>query len=348
MRDRSFGRGGDDDRDSRRRREWARLQDEDMRDIRGSEDQHPLSGRERGEFERQYGSGSGPESYATRDYAHTGSFSGTGADFGEPSGRHRPRGRDHDYGSGDRGFVSRERTRLGRGSAEGYGQRNLETGGRNDGEPVSGDRPRASAFDDEPPSFGMNMQGNFGFDRGGQGLPGGGYFGGSDRGRATNSGLASSHGQSGGDLDRGFAGNSAAGGTDRGYGGGFNYGFGGNAYRSGMAHDRFEEASRYREQEQTMRGDAGRYRGVGPRSFKRDDARLCELVCERLADHDDIDASEIDVSVENGIVRLSGTVPDRRTKRLAEHVADSVGGIKDVDNQLRLGPADAQATSDTR
>lgn len=328
MRDRSYGRGGDDDRDSRRRREWARLQDEDMRDIRGSEDQHPLSGRERGEFERQYGSGSGPEGYATRDYAHTGSFSGTDADFSDHSGRHRDRGGDRDYGSGDRGFVSRERTRLGRGTAEGYGQRNLETGGRNDGEAVSGNRPRASAFDDEPPSFGMNMQGNFGFDRGGQGLPGAGYFGGSDRGRATNSGLASSHGQTGGDLDRGF------------------YGFGGNAYRSGMAHDRFEEASRYREQEQTMRGDAGRYRGVGPRSFKRDDARLCEVVCERLEDHDAIDASDIDVTVEQGVVRLSGTVPDRRTKRLAENVAESVGGIKDVDNQLRLGARKEQVTPD--
>ena len=347
MRDRSFGRGGGDDRDSRRR-EWARLSDEDMRDMRPDEEQHPLSGGRRGEFERQYGSGSGPEGYATRDYAHTGSFSGSESDFSEPTGRHRGSGRD--YGSGDRGFVSRERTRLGRGTAEGYGQRNLETGGRNDGEPVSGDRSRASTFDDEPPSFGMNMQGNFGFDRGGQGVPGASYFGGSDRGRATTSSLAAAHGQTGGDLDRGFAGNSAAGGTDRGYGGGFNYGWGGNAYRSGMSHDRFEDASRYREQEQTMRGDtdrdAGRYRGIGPRSFKRDDARLCEMVCERLEDHDAIDASEIEVTVENGIVRLSGTVPDRRMKRLAEDVADSIGGIKDVDNQLRLsatGRGEAQS-----
>lgn len=33
---------------------------------------------------------------------------------------------------------------------------------------------------------------------------------------------------------------------------------------------------------------------------------------------------------------LEGTVPDRRTKRLAEAVADSVRGVQDVHNRLRL------------
>lgn len=69
------------------------------------------------------------------------------------------------------------------------------------------------------PARGGNLQGNFGFDRGGEGS-GAGYFGGSDRGRTTTASYASGHGQTGGDLDRGFA---------------------GNAYRSGMGHDRFED-----------------------------------------------------------------------------------------------------------
>jgi osmotically-inducible protein OsmY len=33
---------------------------------------------------------------------------------------------------------------------------------------------------------------------------------------------------------------------------------------------------------------------------------------------------------------LTGTVSDRRTKRLAESVAESVRGVVDVHNQLRL------------
>jgi osmotically-inducible protein OsmY len=194
-------------------------------------------------------------------------------------------------------------------------------------------RPRKREdFDDGPESFGMNLQGNFGFDRGGEGSAG--YFGGSDRGRPTTSSYASGHGRTGGDLDRGFAGNSAAGGTDRGYSGGFNYGFGGNAYRSGMAHDRFADVRpELRSQEQTVRG----YRGVGPKSYRRGDDQLRELVCERLSDDDHVDASEIEVTVENGVVRLAGTVPDRRMKRLAEDVADSVRGVVDIENQLRIG-----------
>lgn len=334
MRDR-FGRDDDDDRG---RHEWSRLRDEEMNEVRRSSPPRPLRGG-RGAFERQYGSGSGPEGYGGRDYAHTGSFSGSESDFSEPSGRHGGGGGD-DYGSGSRGFVSRERTRMSRGTADDYGRRSLETGGRNDGPAYSRGESRSPAFDDEPPSFGMNMMGNFGMDRGGEGA--GSYFAGSDRGRQTTAGYASGHGKTGGDLDRGFAGNSAAGGTDRGYSGGLNYGWGGSAYRSGASHDRFDGIRpELRQQEQTMReGRSGTpdrsFRGRGPRSFRRSDENLRELVSERLEDHHDVDASEIEVTVENAIVRLTGTVPDRRMKRLAEDVAESVRGVEDVENHLRM------------
>jgi osmotically-inducible protein OsmY len=78
------------------------------------------------------------------------------------------------------------------------------------------------------------------------------------------------------------------------------------------------------------------YRGRGPKGFQRSDDRLRELVSERLADHHDIDASDIEVTVSNGEVTLQGTVDDRRTKRLAEDVAESVSGVRDVHNQLRV------------
>lgn len=78
------------------------------------------------------------------------------------------------------------------------------------------------------------------------------------------------------------------------------------------------------------------FRGRGPKGFQRSDERIRELVCERLHDHDDIDASDIDVTVSNGEVTLAGTVDDRRTKMLAEDVVESVSGVKDVQNSLKV------------
>ena len=80
----------------------------------------------------------------------------------------------------------------------------------------------------------------------------------------------------------------------------------------------------------------GPYRGRGPRGYQRSNERVHEEVCDRLEAHGQVDASNIEVKVENGEVTLAGTVPDRRTKRLAEAVAESVRGVKDVHNQLRL------------
>ena len=62
-----------------------------------------------------------------------------------------------------------------------------------------------------------------------------------------------------------------------------------------------------------------------------------EDVSERLTEHGEIDASDIEVQVENGEVTLSGAVDSRQTKRLAEDLVDSVSGVKDVHNQLRVG-----------
>ena len=59
-------------------------------------------------------------------------------------------------------------------------------------------------------------------------------------------------------------------------------------------------------------------------------------MCERLTRHGYIDATEIQVSVKDGIVRLEGTVGDRMQKRVAEDVADYVSGVFDVDNRLTI------------
>ncbi len=59
-------------------------------------------------------------------------------------------------------------------------------------------------------------------------------------------------------------------------------------------------------------------------------------MCDHLTDHGDIDASDFEVHVENGVVTLTGTAEDRRQRRMAEDVAESVPGVKYVQNQLRL------------
>jgi len=83
-------------------------------------------------------------------------------------------------------------------------------------------------------------------------------------------------------------------------------------------------------------GERGRYSGRGPKGWQRSDERIREDVSERLADHPHLDASEIEVTVNNGEVTLSGTVEDRQSKRLAEDIAESVSGAREVHNQLRV------------
>lgn len=78
------------------------------------------------------------------------------------------------------------------------------------------------------------------------------------------------------------------------------------------------------------------FAGRGPRGYRRSDARIHEDVCEILTRHPEIDASDIDIAVENGVVTLSGTVEDRYTKRLAADVAELTRGVHDVENRLRI------------
>lgn len=79
------------------------------------------------------------------------------------------------------------------------------------------------------------------------------------------------------------------------------------------------------------------YRGRGPKNWRRSDEAIREIVNERLTDHDDVDATDIEVLVENTEVTLSGVVASRREKRIAEDIAWSCGGVHDVHNRLTIG-----------
>jgi hypothetical protein len=78
------------------------------------------------------------------------------------------------------------------------------------------------------------------------------------------------------------------------------------------------------------------HRGRGPRNYQRSDQAIYEDVCELLTKDERIDASDIEVSVANGEVTLSGTVRSRTSKRRATQIADDVRGVQDVHNQIRV------------
>lgn len=80
----------------------------------------------------------------------------------------------------------------------------------------------------------------------------------------------------------------------------------------------------------------GVHRGKGPRNYTRSDERILEDINDRLCDNPYIDATEIDVSISQGNVVLSGSVENRESKRLAEDIAESVTGVLNVENTLRV------------
>jgi len=81
----------------------------------------------------------------------------------------------------------------------------------------------------------------------------------------------------------------------------------------------------------------GEHQGRGPRGYQRSDDRIREDINERLTDDAMIDASEIEVAVQNREVTLTGSVRDRNEKRRAEDIAEAVSGVGHVQNNLRIG-----------
>lgn len=106
------------------------------------------------------------------------------------------------------------------------------------------------------------------------------------------------------------------------------------------------EGGRQGREWQQLGGMRGEHRGKGPKGYKRSDDRIREDVCDRLSDDDELDASEITVSVKDGEVTLEGSVTDRRSKQRAEDLAESVGGVRDVDNKLRKNKGILQEMGD--
>ncbi|MGH9945797.1 MAG: BON domain-containing protein [Pyrinomonadaceae bacterium] len=104
-----------------------------------------------------------------------------------------------------------------------------------------------------------------------------------------------------------------------------------------------EEAARRREYDERR---AQSQHGKGPRNYTRSDDRIREDVNDELADSWTLDATNIEVMVNDGEVVLTGTVENRSDKRTAEDTAEDVRGVKHVENRLRIVRGDYNAEND--
>ncbi|WFT78277.1 BON domain-containing protein [Methylobacterium sp. CB376] len=106
-----------------------------------------------------------------------------------------------------------------------------------------------------------------------------------------------------------------------------------------------DEAARRRERD-AAQGDQGaqHHGGRGPRNYQRSDERICDDVNDRLTDDRQVDATEIEVTVQGREVTLNGTVNNRYDKRRAEDIAESVSGVTHVQNNLRVRQSSSMNT----
>lgn len=166
--------------------------------------------------------------------------------------------------------------------------------------------------------FGMRGQGQYDQD-----------FGQMGRGSSMGQGLGQNYGMSQGGygLSQGGYGLSQGGyGMGQSHLGQGGYGLSQGGYGMGQNVGSFQEQNR----EQLLS------RNRGPKGFQRSDERIKEEICERLVQNINADLSEIELKVQNGDVTLSGSVQDKHLKRVVEDITESVMGVKDVNNQIRI------------
>jgi osmotically-inducible protein OsmY len=209
----------------------------------------------------------------------------------------------------------REREQQGRG---GYQQSGFGQSGYGEG---YGQGYGQSGYGQGQSGYGQGGYGQGGFGQGGeQGSSGQGWYGQGSYGQGES-------GRRGfGQQGYGQGGYSQGGYSQGGYGQG-EYGQSGYGQRG------------YGQEGQGIRYTAiavGRFYGRGPKGYQRSDDRIREDVSEELWRNPEIDASEIEIQVQNGEVTLTGKVEDRHQKRLAEDLAERCSGVRDVHNQLKV------------
>lgn len=91
-------------------------------------------------------------------------------------------------------------------------------------------------------------------------------------------------------------------------------------------------------------GSSSTRRSRGPKGYTRSDDRIKEDLSDRLMQSDIVDASDVEIEVKDGVVTLSGTIDSRQSKYFLDELAESVGGVKDVNNQLRVKRSDTSSS----
>jgi hypothetical protein len=119
---------------------------------------------------------------------------------------------------------------------------------------------------------------------------------------------------------------------NRNYGQNYGRGYGNNYYDRDYDYDNDYYGQGYG----NYNWNRGRYSGVGPSGYQRSDERISEDINDRLTWHGNLDATDIQVDVNDGVATLTGSVHSRYEKRTAEDVAESVWGVNDVQNNLKI------------
>jgi len=102
-----------------------------------------------------------------------------------------------------------------------------------------------------------------------------------------------------------------------------------------------DEAERRREWDKQR---SGQHKGKGPKGYSRSDERIKEDINDRLSDDVFVDATEIDVTVNQGEVTLIGSVSGKHEKRRAEDIAEEVSGVKNVENRIKVTQSTGQSS----
>jgi osmotically-inducible protein OsmY len=75
---------------------------------------------------------------------------------------------------------------------------------------------------------------------------------------------------------------------------------------------------------------------AGAPAERRPDEAIWEDIHEHLTTNPDLDATEVEIVVEDGDVTLTGRVDTRESKWLAEEIARGVNGVVELHNRLKV------------
>jgi hypothetical protein len=78
------------------------------------------------------------------------------------------------------------------------------------------------------------------------------------------------------------------------------------------------------------------HKGKGPRNYHRSDELIMEDIHDRIAADWNMDALDVDIKVEKGVVHLAGQVRDRSSRDRIEDITEAVRGVKSIENKIRI------------